>query len=240
DGVRVSRIESTWYGLEGTVKAADAPKKTLTVVVTSPKFLKTPKWTSEGTLPISPDAPIWIDGKESKLANLKPGMPVALKVTQEQTPRRGLGDVTGIIGVIATSLTIDGGIQEVEAVKRTITASVGGTKVVVNAIALGEGVTVQIDGKGGKVADLKAGMRATLQLAPDPERSLVIGIRTSAMNPAVKPDKTHEREPQEGLAPGSQPRKGGQQLDAFSYKPGQVVQTRFFFKNVGSAPIVMT
>ncbi|HKB42083.1 MAG TPA: hypothetical protein VKD72_36995, partial [Gemmataceae bacterium] len=67
--------------------------------------------------------------------------------------------------------------------------SVGGTKVVVNAIPLGEGVTVQIDGKGAKVADLKAGMRATLRLAPDPERSLVIGVRASARQKGQPPSK---------------------------------------------------
>jgi RNA polymerase sigma factor (sigma-70 family) len=179
DGITVARIESTWYGLEGVVKAIDPTKNTITLIVRAAKPPEGAKWTSEGTLSVSPDTPVWIDAKESKLANLKPGMPVVLKTTQAQTPRRGLEDVTGITGIIATSLHVDVVVQSVDAAKSSVSAFVAGTKVLVKAVGVDQGAKVQIDGKESKLADLKAGMHASLQLAADPERSLVIGIRAN-------------------------------------------------------------
>ncbi len=164
--IRAAAKENT---VDGAVKAVDAAKNTITVMNKD----KETKQKQEQTFAVAADARIVLAGhgkggeKVAKLPDLKEGMRVVLQLSQ---------DNKAVVGIRIAAPTANGVIKAVDAAKNRITVTHGAkdnAKDITYEVA--KNAPVLIDGKEGKLTDLKEGMPVFLLLSP--EDGGVVGIR---------------------------------------------------------------
>jgi hypothetical protein len=147
--------------LEGAVKAVDAGQNTITVTNKN----KETKQAEEKQFDVAADAQIILAGhakggeKAVKLADLKEGMRLALRLSP---------DNKAVVGIRVAAPTASGVVKAVDATKRSLTVTHGAKD---NAkditYEVEKNAPVLIDGKEGKLADLKEGLPIHLLLSPD-------------------------------------------------------------------------
>jgi RNA polymerase sigma factor (sigma-70 family) len=145
---------------DGLVEAVDVAKRVVTI----------PRFKVSGTHKLAADAQVVIDGKAASLANLKPNMHVSLQMSAVKN--------TPDVAVTASGPKVEGVVKNLNAEKNTIGVSIPSVQVTAECVPVAVDAKVVIDGKQGKLSDLKAGMRVTLQMCAEMEKSLVIGITT--------------------------------------------------------------
>ena len=96
--------------LSGTLKSVDATKSTF-VVSTPAKG----GGTNDETFTADADTKVYFDGKEAKLADLKAGLPVGVKFSQDKAK---------VFGVSVEGPTLSGELKEVDAAKNTVLVKV--------------------------------------------------------------------------------------------------------------------
>src|SRR5262249_26138230 len=125
------------------------------------------------TFDVAADARIVIEqgGKDGskavKLTDLKEGMHVALRLSQ---------DDKAVAGIRVAAPTANGIVKAVDAAKNRVTITIGAKdNAVDNTYEVGKKAPVLINGKEGKLTDLREGMPVYLLLSP--EDGGVVGVR---------------------------------------------------------------
>src|SRR5262245_13165568 len=143
--VRSIRAEGPSAG--GTVKAVDASKNTLTLS------------NKEGdqSFTVAPDAPVILPGfkKAGKLTDLPIGAMARVRLSL---------DGKQVIAIHADGPSSHGSLKSFDAAKGTIIVA---DKLGEKVLNLAKGVSISIDGKPAKLADVPADAQVTLQLSPD-------------------------------------------------------------------------
>lgn len=158
------RIEVIGEQVGGVIQAVNFGKNTVT-------FLAEDEGTDtkETTYSVAKDATLVINGKQTKFAQLKPKMRVSLQMSAVKLL---------VVGVTAAGPKVEGVVKAVNASANTITVSIKSTHLAVEGIPVAKDAKVIIDGKDGKLSELKAGMRVTLQMSAEMDQSFVVGIAT--------------------------------------------------------------
>jgi hypothetical protein len=169
--------------LEGTIAAVDVTANKIRIIsVTKKDGLKSE---TDQTLPVAADARITLagEGKQGatvvKFADLKDGMRVVVVLTAD---KKTVTEIRAAKKVNAVTI----GVRSVDAEKRTITTTMkdktGVDRDEVYAVAANAPVVFADHGKGagkqGTLADVRAGMGATLRLSEDGKS--VVDIRVAA------------------------------------------------------------
>jgi len=115
------------------------------------------------------DATITIDGKKGRLEDLKPGMRVVVLHSAIKPV---------LVGIEAIGPRVEAVLAAVDAPRNTIAVNIRNTHLTAGNVLVAPDVKVVLDGKPASLADLKPGLRVTLQMSAESDRSLVVGITT--------------------------------------------------------------
>lgn len=143
----------------GQVRSADAVKNTVTIGTKD----KATGANGEQTYAVAADATVSIagHGKESgrtgKLADIKQGMSVTLRLTE---------DGKSVVAVRVAAPTAQGVVKSVDAVKGTLVITVGAKNTANDVTYEVKAAPIRIGGKEAKLADLKPETRVQIQLSP--------------------------------------------------------------------------
>ena len=152
----------------GTVKAVDASANTITL---EGKKKKDGTTDPDQTVAVAKDAKINVDGEAKALADVKVGAKVHLILTADRKTATA-ANVTGE--------TIAGTVKAVDATAGTITLEgkkkKNGTTDPDQTIAVAKSAKVSIDGEAKTLADVKAGVQATLALTVDQKTALAVNV----------------------------------------------------------------
>src|SRR5262249_12097154 len=146
------RLEKVGEWLGGTVPAMN--EKTLTV--------KSERDVAGKTYDIDHGVWVVVNGKKTKLGGGEGKMNVALRI--------GSGK-PGVVRIYAAGPKVGGVVKLIDADRRIVSLDR-------ESITVADHAVVLIEGRHGKLADLRAGMRVTLQLSAEMEPRLVVGITT--------------------------------------------------------------
>ena len=146
------RIEVGQEPLEGVVQAFNDNSVTIQTV-------KQPDGEKYET---NRDVSVVVNGKKAKLGDLKIRMRVALQVSVGKQ---------SVFGIKATGPSIDGVVKSFDIDRRTLCLEVDKR---LHDIPIAEDAVVAIDGKAGKLADLRAGMQISVRMSA--ERGCIVGI----------------------------------------------------------------
>jgi RNA polymerase sigma factor (sigma-70 family) len=146
------RLEKVGEWLGGMVQAMN--ENTLTI--------KSERDVVEKTYDIDHGVWVFVNGKKAKLGDVKVKMNITLRI--------GSGK-PGVVRIYAAGPKVGGVVKTIDADRRIVSLGAQGITVADHAVVL-------IEGKHGKLADLRAGMRVTLQMSAETEPSLVVGITT--------------------------------------------------------------
>jgi RNA polymerase sigma factor (sigma-70 family) len=144
------RLEKVGESLGGVVQAMN--ENTLTI--------QSEKDLVRKTYDIDRGVWVFVNGNKAKLGDVKVKMKVALRI--------GAGK-TVVVRIYAAGPKVGGVVKTIDAERGIVSLGAQDIKVADHAVVL-------IDGKPGKLTDLRAGMPVTLQLSAETERSLVVGI----------------------------------------------------------------
>ncbi len=153
----------------GAVRAVDAARRTVTATVKD----KTSGDKTDETLNVAADASVVFEGhtkgggKTGRLADLREGMSVTLRLTEDRKT---------VTGIRVAPPTARGVVKAVDAAKGSITVTVGvkgDARDVTYEVE--KGAAVRVDGKEAKLADVKPGTPVELLLSP--EDGGVVGLR---------------------------------------------------------------
>jgi len=162
---RAIRIDTIGRKVEGVVHAINATKNTITTIGADDDAKDNIMQTA---YTLAKDAGVVINGKKAKFADLRTQMLVSLQIS---AVRKAL-----VLGITAMGPTVEGIIKSVDSEKNTLSVSIPNTHLTAQSVTVDKDAKVLIDGMLGKLLDLKAGMRVTLQMSAEPDQSLVIGI----------------------------------------------------------------
>jgi RNA polymerase sigma factor (sigma-70 family) len=169
DPGRAVRIEATGDQLNELIYAVHDKSVT---------FRRNPKDLSlRSTYEFAKDIEVVIDGKKAKAADLKPQMPVSLRLSAIKK--------TLVVAITAAGPKVDGILKSANAEKSTISVTIPTAHMTTVDTRVARDAKVTIDGKAFQLADLKAGMRVTLQMSAEPEQSLILGITAEKGQEAV-------------------------------------------------------
>jgi RNA polymerase sigma factor (sigma-70 family) len=146
---------------DGLVEAVDVGKR----IITIPRFKVT------CTHRVAADAQVVIDGKAARLTDLKRNMHVSLLMSAV----KGAPD----LAVTAAGPNVEGLVEAVNAEANTIGVRIPSVQITAQCVPVAVDAKVVIDGKKSKLSDLKVGVRVTLQMCAEMDKSLVIGITTT-------------------------------------------------------------
>jgi hypothetical protein len=118
-------------------------------------------------LVVQPDAEVVIDGKKSKLENLRVGMRLALHLADGQAAVRRLE---------GKSPTPDLVLKSVDRERRRITLKVKKGKTLLTDLVLAKDASVFLDGAKAALTDLRPGMAISLSLAGEGDRIVVRSV----------------------------------------------------------------
>jgi RNA polymerase sigma factor (sigma-70 family) len=120
-------------------------------------------------LPVVEEAEILIDNKKGRLTDLKIGTQINLQIDKER------GKITRITAKSQNAYFF---LKAVDHMRRTISVGIGTTGLwTVEDLSLANDLNVLIGTKEGRLSDLLAGMRVSLELATENDRIVVRGIR---------------------------------------------------------------
>jgi RNA polymerase sigma factor (sigma-70 family) len=120
-------------------------------------------------LPVVEEAEILVDDKKGRLTDLKNGMQINLQIDEER------GKITRITARSRNAYFI---LKAVDPMKRTISVAIGTTGLLtVEDLSLAKDSKVLIGTREGRLSDLKADMRVSLELATESDRIVILGIR---------------------------------------------------------------
>jgi RNA polymerase sigma factor (sigma-70 family) len=116
---------------------------------------------------VAKDAEVTLDGRRGKLADLKPGMSVALRLSAVYPLA---------FGITAAGPEVECLIRAVDGGRRTLTVELLRPHLVVPGLDVAPGADIRIGDKRGALEDLRPGMTARVQLAAEADRREVLRI----------------------------------------------------------------
>jgi hypothetical protein len=116
---------------------------------------------------VAKDAPVTLDGRRGKLADLKPGMSVALRLSAVYPLA---------FGITAAGPEVECLIRAVDGGRRTLTVELLRPHLVVPGLDVAPGAEIRLDDRKGALEDLRPGMTARVQLAAEADRREVLRI----------------------------------------------------------------
>jgi RNA polymerase sigma factor (sigma-70 family) len=172
DQKTVVSLTAEGASLFGTVKAVDAGERKITLTV----FVSKGEPSEEKILTVARDAQVWIDGKESKLADLPVEAVVRVRLTLDQKAAGSI-DAEGrsLYGVV-TAVDAANGIL-------TLTTGKGGDQTV--ALAAKE-AALTIDGRPGKLADVPVESLASAKVSADQKTVLSLQVDGPSIKGTLK------------------------------------------------------
>ncbi len=166
-GGKAIRIEANGEKIDGVIDSMNLDPANVTIgLVLKNIALQTTYYAVK-------NAGVVINGKNANLADLKPQMPVTLELSAL--------DREMFVGVMASGPKVEGVVKTLDAAKNTISVSILNAHLTAQGVPVAKDAKVVINGTVGKLSDLKAGMRVTLQMSADPDQSLVVGITAGKM-----------------------------------------------------------
>jgi RNA polymerase sigma factor (sigma-70 family) len=156
DQKSVLSVSAQGATISGTVKAVEAAKNSITLTV----FVRKGDPGEDRTFVLAKDAAVWIDGKESKLADL----PVEAAVTVRLSP-----DQKHANSIQAEGRSTYGTVKAVDAGANSITLA---DKTGEHTLAVSKDASISIDGKPGKLADVPVESEVSAKLTVD-QRTIV-------------------------------------------------------------------
>jgi RNA polymerase sigma factor (sigma-70 family) len=160
------RIDVIGDQIEGVIKSTNIPQNDVTIARV---FEKAKGTTIYSTYEIEKNAKVAINGKESKFADLKHNMQISLQFSVIKKNRLALE-------ITALGPQVEGLVKTVDIKKSSISVHIINAQITAEAVSVTKDAKIIIDGKEGKLSDLKAGMRVTLQMPAELDESLVVGI----------------------------------------------------------------
>ena len=165
------RIDTRRREGEVPIKSLNLTKNTITIL--------TNILTSDGKYEthereVTEDVEVEINGRPAKFADLKPNMQVRLSTTLHKESK--LFGRHLVVSIEASGQKVNGVIRAVDSAKRTIAVHLPYAQMTTEHVPVAAYSKVVIDGKDGKLSDLKAGMRVTLQMSAELDESLIVGI----------------------------------------------------------------
>jgi hypothetical protein len=169
--------------VQGTVKAVDAGKRTITVIATKKE---------DRTYTLAKDAKIYLEegkkGQEGKLADLSAGVGVTLQLSPDQKT---------VVRLSARGPSLFATVRAVDVGKNVITvASKGKGGFSEKAFPLAKGVRVDLPGakKGehGKLSDVAKGMSVSLQLSVDKKTVRGISVHRPTFSGGIQQVDTNQ------------------------------------------------
>jgi RNA polymerase sigma factor (sigma-70 family) len=151
--------------VSGKLDTVDADKRSVTITTPPPKRGEAP---TAKTFPLGKDAKIQRDGKDVKLADLKKGTQATLTLSKDQAT---------VVSLSVTSPGVSGPVKSLDVEKYTITITVGnraGKEDKTYQVA--KDAKIVIDGKDGRLADLKVGATVSLIMS---EANTVTQVRSA-------------------------------------------------------------
>jgi RNA polymerase sigma factor (sigma-70 family) len=115
------------------------------------------------------DARIVINGKPARLEDLKPGM----RVSVEHSAVKPV-----LVSVTAAGPRVEGVLTAIDPKKMTLTLNLKNIHLATGPVSIAANAKIQVNGRDATVADLKPGMRVTLRMAAESDRSTAVGIST--------------------------------------------------------------
>jgi hypothetical protein len=173
DKKTVERINARGPLVTGVLKRVDATKKAVTVAAK----------TGERTFSLADDVHIsmafGIKGFRYKVADLRPGMSVALDLTVDKTKVRS---------VTAFRPTVQGSVSLLDPGKNIITiGSKGKGGLVEKTYELGKDLAITLpSGRPGKLSDISAGMYVLVELSPDGKTAERINPHRPSLHGSIK------------------------------------------------------
>jgi RNA polymerase sigma factor (sigma-70 family) len=146
----------------GTVKNVQADKSSITITATKGDQ------SIDRTFDVAKEVKVVLDGKEAKLADVKAGVKVTVKLAEDKSTVVAIANDKPADGDVKKPAGFTGNVKSVDAAKGTITvtATKGDTSID-RTFPVAENVKVSIDGREAKLGDLKAGTRVSIKFGDD-------------------------------------------------------------------------
>jgi RNA polymerase sigma factor (sigma-70 family) len=125
-------------------------------------------------VPVAADAAVLVNGTPGKLADLRPGMILSLRLA-EGAPR-----VTTVVAVKPKAALTSDVLEAVDVARRRVRVRLAETNTVV-VLPVAGAADVAIDGKPARLEDLRGHSRVSVRLAPAADRFVVESIRAHVM-----------------------------------------------------------
>jgi RNA polymerase sigma factor (sigma-70 family) len=161
------RLEATGVLVRGILQTINGGQSTITAKRISSGIGGDFTEDNDIDFKVAKEAEVIIDGKAAKLTDLKSNMKVSLQMS-------ALKEL--VLGIQAYGATVEGVLKSVDVKKNTVSVHIPSAQMTAAGVAVADDARVVLAGKEGKLSDLKAGMQVTLQMAADPERSLIIAV----------------------------------------------------------------
>ncbi|MBI3411563.1 MAG: sigma-70 family RNA polymerase sigma factor [Planctomycetes bacterium] len=162
------RIDATGIKVKCVVQAVNVNKNTVTIKKTGRGFdgeFVIDRKVEE--VQVAKNVPVKINGRAVTSGDLKPNTKVSLQMS-------AVKDL--VLGITAYGATVEGVLKAVDTEKNAVSVTIPSAQLTAGGVAVAKNAKVIIDGKEGKLSDLKAGMRVTLQMSAEPDESVIIGI----------------------------------------------------------------
>jgi RNA polymerase sigma factor (sigma-70 family) len=164
---RAIRLEATGVQVRGRIQAVDVGKHTVATRRISWGFDGEVTEAKAVEVQVAKDVQVTINDKAARLADLKPDMKVSLQLSAVQEL---------VLAIRAYGAKVDGVLKSVDARNNTLSVTLPSAQMTAEGVAVAREAKVVIDGKEGKLSDLRAGMRVTLHMSAEPAESLIIGV----------------------------------------------------------------
>jgi RNA polymerase sigma factor (sigma-70 family) len=161
------RLEGTGVQVRGIIQSRNTGKNTITTKMIHRGFSGDFVADTDSKVNVAKNVQVTIDDKVATFDDLKPNMKVSLQMSAVKEH---------VLGIKAYGASVEGVLKSVDTEKNTISVNIPSAQMTAERVSVAKDAKVVIDGKEGKLSDLKTGMRVTLQMSAEPEQSLIVGV----------------------------------------------------------------
>jgi RNA polymerase sigma factor (sigma-70 family) len=161
------RIDATGMQVRCVVQAINVGKNTVIIKKMGRGFDGDVVSEDGEEVPFAKDVQVTINDRPATLGELKSNMKLSLQMSAVKEL---------VLGIKAYGATVEGVLKTVDTAKDAVSVTIPSAQMTAEGVSVAKYAKVVIDGKEGKLSDLKTGMRVTLQMSAEPEQSVIIGI----------------------------------------------------------------
>jgi RNA polymerase sigma factor (sigma-70 family) len=161
------RIDATGVQVRGVVQAINVGKNTVTIQKIGRGFSGDVIYDDANEVQVAKGVSVRINDRTVTLGDLKPNTKVSLQMSAVKELA---------VGITAYGATVEGVLKAVDTAKNAVSVTIPSAQMTAEDVSVAKNAKVVIDGKEGKLSDLKTGMRVTLQMSAEPDQSVIIAI----------------------------------------------------------------